>query len=65
MTKPFKNRIYGRVYGSPFQPGDLVRVCQREYNCGCGQTFPGDPMIGVRFGTLPMSEFWSEELEQA
>jgi len=20
-----------------------------EYNCGCGQSFPGDPMIGVEF----------------
>ena len=32
-----------------------------EYTCGCGQTFPDDPMIGVRFGERT-AEFWKEEL---
>ncbi len=34
-----------------------------EYNCGCGQSFPGDPMIGVRFGGGKIEEFWYEELK--
>jgi hypothetical protein len=32
-----------------------------EYSCGCGQTFPNDPMIGVQFGERT-AEFWKEEL---
>jgi len=43
------------------QPG---RVLYLEYSCGCGQTYPGDPMIGVRLGDVgPVVEFWKEELE--
>lgn len=33
-----------------------------EYDCGCGQTFPADPMIGVRFSDKKIAEFWKEEL---
>lgn len=33
-----------------------------EYDCGCGQVFPEDPMIGVRFSNEATSEFWKEEL---
>jgi hypothetical protein len=33
-----------------------------EYDCGCGQTFPEDPMIGVRFANGSKQEFWKEEL---
>ena|ERR1039457_731227 len=32
-----------------------------EYKCGCGQTFPADPMIGVKFIRC-VKEFWKEEL---
>jgi hypothetical protein len=32
-----------------------------EYSCGCGQTYPGDPMIGVLVGSKA-HEFWKEEL---
>ena len=32
-----------------------------EYSCGCGQTYPEDPMIGVRIGKFTL-EFWKEEL---
>jgi hypothetical protein len=32
-----------------------------EYSCGCGQTFPKDPMIGVQFAGRT-AEFWKEEL---
>ncbi|MFH0990175.1 MAG: Carotenogenesis protein CarS [bacterium] len=36
-------------------------VVYLEYECGCGQTFPEDPMIGVRFLNVT-EEFWKEEL---
>mgnify|MGYP003391914579 CR=1 FL=1 len=73
------------VDGSPYQPGQQVRVIDAiditppfvdvseyiglfgvvdylEYSCGCGQSFPGDPMIGVSFPDGRQQEFWSEEL---
>jgi hypothetical protein len=79
------NPIHENVEGSPFQPGDLIRVvgcCDEvgksvgidklvgrfgvvkhlEYECGSGQTYPADPMIGVRFRDGPSIEFWKEEL---
>lgn len=33
-----------------------------EYKCGCGQSFPDDPMIGVEYEGR-IEEFWREELE--
>ena len=73
---------YHRVEGSPFQPGETVKVVSvvdetvaptyightglvvyLEYDCGSGQTFPNDPMIGVQFPDLPMEEFWQEEVQ--
>jgi hypothetical protein len=33
-----------------------------EYSCGCGQTYPEDPMIGVKFADGTREEFWREEL---
>lgn len=40
------------------QPGVVVHL---DYDCGCGQTYPGDPMIGVRFSDGQVDEFWLEE----
>ncbi len=39
------------------------RVLYFEYSCGCGQSYPDDPMIGVQFenGT---AEFWKEEIQR-
>ena len=34
-----------------------------EYECGCGQYFPEDPMIGVRFKNGTIEEFWKEEIK--
>lgn len=34
-----------------------------NYNCGCGQTYPHDPMIGVEFPNGVTEEFWREELK--
>lgn len=33
-----------------------------EYECGCGQTYPDDPMIGVKLDDDFIYEFWQEEL---
>jgi hypothetical protein len=35
-----------------------------EYLCGCGQSYPSDPMIGVFIGNRTY-EFWKEELSLA
>jgi hypothetical protein len=40
-------------------------VAHLEYSCGCGQTFPEDPMIGVRFPEGELEEFWKEELSDS
>ena len=32
-----------------------------DYSCGCGQTYPNDPMIGIQF-TNGIAEFWKEEI---
>ena len=37
-------------------------VVHFEYDCGCGQRFPDDPMIGVRMEDGTTDEFWAEEL---
>lgn len=34
-----------------------------NFNCGCGQSYPKDPMIGVRFIYGQEDEFWKEELK--
>jgi hypothetical protein len=36
-----------------------------EYSCGCGQSYPDDPMVGVRFADGDLQEFWREELRDA
>jgi hypothetical protein len=38
------------------------RVEYLEYSCGCGQRYPHDPMIGVKFADDKIEEFWAEEL---
>jgi CarS bacterial SH3 domain len=40
----------------------LGTVRYLEYACGCGQTYPRDPMIGVEFRGGKVEEFWREEL---
>lgn len=47
----------------PRNVGKTGCVVFLEYDCGCGQQFPNDPMIGVRFDDgSGESEFWAEEL---
>jgi len=41
----------------------LGTVIYFNYDCGCGQSFPNDPMIGVVLLEQPIvEEFWKEEL---
>jgi hypothetical protein len=45
-----------------FYRGRVGVVEYLEYECGCGQRYPDDPMIGVRFSSDRVEEFWAEEL---
>lgn len=47
---------------SHHQRGRLGTLSYFEYHCGCGQTYPNDPMIGVTFRDAAVEEFWKEEL---
>jgi len=47
----------------PCLAGRVGRVEHLDYDCGCGQTHPEDPMIGVRLYSGELEEFWKEELE--
>ena len=38
-------------------------VTYYDYECGCGQNFPDDPMIGVRFENGIVEEYWKEEIK--
>ncbi len=42
--------------------GKIGVVQYLEYSCGCGQSYPDDPMIGVTFPDGRREEFWKEEL---
>ena len=42
--------------------GKSGRVAYLDYDCGCGQSYPYDPMIGVIFADGTAEEFWREEL---
>lgn len=65
---PFKIGEAVRVVGSGDETFDgsylgragIVRFF--EYRCGCGQSYPDDPMIGVEFRGGKKEEFWKEEL---
>ncbi len=42
--------------------GRHAKVIFFEFDGGCGQSFPFDPMIGVMFNDKSVEEFWYEEL---
>lgn len=42
--------------------GKIGRIVYFEYSCGCGQSYPVDPMIGILFDNGILEEFWKEEL---
>jgi hypothetical protein len=43
--------------------GRRGRVAYLEYSCGCGQSYPEDPMVGVDLDGGVSEEFWKEELK--
>jgi len=43
--------------------GRCGRVQYLEYSCGCGQSYPADPMVGVLLDDGTSEEFWKEELK--
>ena len=47
---------------SPRYIGREGKVIYFDYFCGCGQSYPNDPMIGVEFKRNSIEEFWKEEL---
>jgi hypothetical protein len=67
---PFRIGETVRVVGSEdetFDPRYKRRVGTIEYfeyECGCGQNYPNDPMIGVKFRGGKTAEFWAEELRR-
>ncbi len=42
--------------------GRKGKIIHFDYACGCGQSYPSDPMIGVFFSNGAIEEFWCEEL---
>ena len=46
----------------PVYCGRVGIVKYLEYECGCGQSYPLDPMIGIEFDNMTVEEFWREEL---
>ncbi len=64
---PFKIGTLVRVVRLADETGDRAWLGRTgtvkffDYACGCGQTFPNDPMIGVEYRGR-IEEFWKEEL---
>jgi len=51
------------VYDMSEYVGKRGVVKYLEYDCGCGQHYPDDPMVGVKIdGDEEVIEFWREEL---
>lgn len=48
--------------GYPDLQDKIGTVMYLNYDCGCGQTWPHDPMIGVEING-EVFEFWQEELK--
>jgi hypothetical protein len=67
-STPFRIGEFVKIVGSADETfnkryiGKVGLVIYFEYSCGCGQSFPSDPMIGVLFSDLTIEEFWKEEL---
>ena len=57
LDNPNNDETFNKQFS--FKTGMIIYF---EYECGCGQTFPSDPMIGVKFSDGKIEEFWKEEL---
>ena len=66
---PFQIGQVVRVCQLVDQEGEIAALGKQgvveyfEYSCGCGQSYPRDPLIGVRFPNGDLHELWREELE--
>jgi hypothetical protein len=58
LNNPNKDETFDEQFS--FESGVIIYY---EYECGCGQSFPKDPMIGVKFESGSVEEFWKEEIE--
>ena len=76
-AKPIYERVEGSPYqpkenvivlGFSDETGDQEFIGKTgvieylEFSCGCGQAYPNDPMIGIRFPDGSLIECWSEEI---
>ena len=52
----------GRDCGIDELAGQCGIVKYLEYDCGSGQHFPDDPMVGVRFRDGGVRELWKDEV---
>ncbi len=58
LDNPNDDDTFNRKYSSR-----IGIVTYFEYDGGCCQTFPDDPMIGIKFRDGKIAEFWKEELD--
>lgn len=58
LNNPNKDDTFDKQFA--FKSGVIIYF---EYECGCGQYFPKDPMIGVKFENGRVEEFWEEEIK--
>lgn len=58
LDNPNRDTTFNCVYS-----GKQGVIEHFEYDCGCGQSFPEDPLVGVRFSDQKIAEFWKDELE--
>jgi CarS bacterial SH3 domain len=57
LNNPNSDKTFDKKFA-----GKIGTVRHFEYEGGCGQTFPMDPMISVRLSNGKCDEFWKEEL---
>jgi hypothetical protein len=42
--------------------GKVGIIVYLNYDCGCGQSYPKDPMFGVSFANGKLEEYWKDEV---
>ena len=62
IGSPVRVRQLADRHAEPAALGAQGVIEYLEYSCGCGQSYPHDPMIGVRLQDGSLHEFWREEL---
>ena len=58
LNNPNMDKTFNEAYVS-----EIGEVVYFEYECGCGQSYPNDPMIGIKFANEKIEEYWIEELK--